>query len=124
MELTWNTDNNDVDLHAYYTPQGSSIPTQHCYYYDKAAITDAFLDVDDVNGYGPENFTIVTEHVGTYSMVLRYFNTHGVTSDVKCTVKIYENENLVNTQTHIFTESQANGNDPSNDWYFFDYVVQ
>jgi len=124
VELTWDTDDNDVDLHAYYIPQGDTTWTQHCWYSDKSGITDAFLDVDDVNGYGPENFTIVTEHPGTYRMALRYFSSHGVTSDVTCTVRIYKNENLVSTQTHVFIESQANGDDDTNDWYFYDYTVQ
>ncbi|NIA23632.1 MAG: hypothetical protein GWP03_05695 [Proteobacteria bacterium] len=124
VELTWNTDYNDVDLHAYYIPQGDTTWTQHCWYSDKSGITNAFLDVDDVDGFGPENFTIVTEHPGTYKMALRYFSAHSVTSDVTCTVKIYKNENLVSTQTHVFSESQANGDDASNDWYFYDYTVQ
>jgi hypothetical protein len=124
VELTWDTDFNDIDLHSWYYPTGDTVSTQHCWYSNKTGITNAFLDVDDVNGYGPENFTIENEVSGTYKMGLRYYSAHGVTGDVFCTVRIYKNENLIDTKTHTFTASQANGDNPSNDWAFYSHIVQ
>lgn len=66
--LSWG-DQPDVDLHAY-EPNGSHV------YYNSLIGQDGTLDVDDVNGFGPENYVVACENVntGTYQIGVNYFN--------------------------------------------------
>ncbi len=80
-ELRWNTAASDVDFHL--LPPGSTFPgsfwtTADCYYSNRSTSWGGFLDVDDVNGYGPEHITIPTVTTqGDYRLFLHYFATHG-----------------------------------------------
>jgi uncharacterized protein YfaP (DUF2135 family) len=85
-ELRWNTNNTDVDFHL--LPPGASFPgsfwksTDCCYLY-KATSWGGYLDVDDVNGYGPEHITVpAVRDTGTYRLFVHYFNdnTSGTTA--------------------------------------------
>ena len=38
---------------------------------------DAFLDTDDVDGFGPENVNIQEPINGTYRVIMHYWDTHG-----------------------------------------------
>jgi hypothetical protein len=69
--LTWG-DEPDVDLHAY-EPNG-----YHVYYSDKVGL-DGELDVDDVNGRGPENYVVACDaiSVGSYQIGVNYYNGSG-----------------------------------------------
>jgi hypothetical protein len=52
--LTWDTNNTDVDLHV------TDSNGNHAWYADLTGIPGAFLDHDDVDGFGPEVFTMET----------------------------------------------------------------
>jgi hypothetical protein len=59
-ELRWNTDQSDVDFHL--LPPNSTLndlwTLLDCYYANKSSSWGGSLDVDDVDGYGPEHITI------------------------------------------------------------------
>lgn len=75
--ISWDKNDTDVDLHFYWS--GGS----ECYYSNKTPIwggaaTSPRLDVDDTNGYGPENITIgALPGPGTYRVWVYYFSDHG-----------------------------------------------
>jgi uncharacterized protein YfaP (DUF2135 family) len=76
VRITWDKDDTDVDLH--FSWNGSD-----CYYSNKnptwgSSATSPRLDVDDTNGYGPENITIdALPGDGSYKMWVRYYSDHG-----------------------------------------------
>jgi hypothetical protein len=55
-------------------------------------IDDAFLDYDDIDGYGPENINVQEPIPGKYRVVMHYFRDNyesGGSTDTNVTVKIY-----------------------------------
>lgn len=76
VRITWDKDDTDVDLH--FSWNGSD-----CYYSNKnptwgSSATSPKLDVDDTNGYGPENITIdALPGSGSYKMWVYYYGDHG-----------------------------------------------
>jgi hypothetical protein len=100
-QLTWDTgpDNSDIDLHLV-RPAGSTNTSNDCYYANcqgggldwgaSGTAGDPYLDVDNTDGYGPENITLASgAESGTYRVIVRNFN--GVAS-THATVKIYFND--------------------------------
>jgi hypothetical protein len=78
VRISWDKDDTDIDLH--FSWSGGST----CYYSNKtplwgsSAATSPKLDVDDTNGFGPENITIdALPGSGTYRIYVRYFSDHG-----------------------------------------------
>jgi uncharacterized protein YfaP (DUF2135 family) len=75
--ISWDKNDTDVDLH--FSWSGGS----ECYYSNKtpiwgSAATSPRLDVDDTNGYGPENITIgALPGSGTYALRVHYYSDHG-----------------------------------------------
>ncbi|MFT4622784.1 MAG: putative RNA-binding protein with TRAM domain [Myxococcota bacterium] len=68
--LTWDSDDTDVDMHVY------SNASEVAYYSLSQAWGD--LDIDDVNGFGPETFTSTPETVGKqYEVKVHYYSDHG-----------------------------------------------
>ncbi|MCD6176951.1 MAG: PEGA domain-containing protein [Candidatus Cloacimonetes bacterium] len=59
--LWWNTPTSDIDLHA------SNPAGEHCYF-GNLVISDGSLDIDDVEGFGPETFAVQTANVGVYEI--------------------------------------------------------
>ncbi len=80
VTLSWNTDLSDMDLHVW-APSG-----QHSAYYNPV-IDAGDLDVDDVNGYGPENFTCRTLEAGRFRVGINNYALHGA-SATACTVRV------------------------------------
>ncbi len=79
--LRWNTKNSDVDFHL--LRPGANFPgdfwtSSDCYYGNRATSWGAFLDVDDVDGIGPEQITIPRVTVdGEYRLFVHYYASHG-----------------------------------------------
>lgn len=75
--ITWDKDGTDVDLN--FSWSGGAL----CYYGNKTptwgtAATSPRLDVDDTNGFGPENITIgALPGPGTYRLGVHYYSDHG-----------------------------------------------
>ncbi len=111
--LTWDTDLSDVDMHIY------DPCDRHTYYRAKTAIPNAELDVDDVDGYGPETFTMESGKSvsGTYTIKVRYYNSHGQTAPTGATVRVTLKGSTAQTfGPRTFTQNMANMDDSSNDW--------
>lgn len=76
IRITWDKDDTDVDLHF-------SWNDSDCYYSNKtptwgSSATSPRLDVDDTNGFGPENITIeALPGNGTYRIYVHYYSDHG-----------------------------------------------
>ena len=127
IQLTWDTDRTDVDLHVYYySSTAATSPTYHTWYQAMTptdygddglyGIPNAYLDFDDTDGYGPENFTLEQlPSTGVFKAFLRYYSGYANTT---ATVKVYQSDTLVYTSSHTFTTS-GNEDDPTNDWYFY-----
>ncbi|MDO9255335.1 MAG: hypothetical protein Q7U54_07485 [Bacteroidales bacterium] len=79
-ELRWNTDYSDVDFHL--LPPGSGLSElwtyKDCFYYNKGTTWGGYLDVDDVDGYGPEHITIPQSKLnGKYRLFVHYYDEQG-----------------------------------------------
>lgn len=82
-KLRWNTPESDVDLHL--IPPGATVDDLFtdldCYYGNQSTFWNAYLDVDDTDGWGPEHITIPsTPQPGLYTLVVHYFDDDGATS--------------------------------------------
>jgi len=96
--LTWDDDPDDLDshletpeiegnqYHIYYSEQGDSITPPY-----------AMLDLDDVNGYGPETITIYEIYPGTYHYYIYKYGGNQEITESNAQVKIYDNTGLVRT---------------------------
>jgi hypothetical protein len=82
IQLEWDSNNTDVDLH--FLREGDPIfdcPLD-CFYANPEPDwgvagdfdDDCFLDTDDVNGYGPENINVAHPQAGTYRIFLHYYD--------------------------------------------------
>ncbi len=85
VRLEWDTDLTDVDLHLL-GPNGQLWTCEgDCYFSNPQPnwgdpndfVDDPFLDVDDVDGFGPENINLETPAPGTYRVVVQYWDDHG-----------------------------------------------
>jgi len=68
--LTWDTYGTDVDLWVT-DPNG-----ERCYWAHRQTASGLSLDVDDVNGYGPENITTPSVIPGDYLVQVHYYSDH------------------------------------------------
>lgn len=96
VTLTWNSSGSDIDLHVT-DPDGNT-----CNYGNKQ--TGALqLDVDDTNGYGPENISLLGGDDGRYQInVVNYSGGEGT----EATVYIFVNETLQSVKKHTFHSSK------------------
>jgi uncharacterized protein YfaP (DUF2135 family) len=69
--LTWNDDQADLDLHII-TPDG-----QHAFWADPVLKTGGGLDVDSVDGAGPEMFSVPAPMHGVYHVFVNYWGNLG-----------------------------------------------
>lgn len=79
-KLRWNTGLTDVDFHL--LPPGATyddlFTDKDCYYSNQSTYWNGYLDVDDVDGWGPEHITIPTTPApGIYTLVVHYFARNG-----------------------------------------------
>ncbi len=85
IKLSWDTDLTDVDMHLI-APNGQMWTCEtDCYFSngspnwgDQARFEDdPFLDLDDVDGYGPENINLSEPMPGVYTILIHYYDAHG-----------------------------------------------
>lgn len=99
VELAWDTDLSDVDLHLVNDTDGGTFYSNpgDCYYADKnpnwgsysSPTDDPSLDIDDVDGFGPENINISTpQDAHVYHVLVHFYDTHGAPA-TKVTIKIF-----------------------------------
>jgi hypothetical protein len=98
--LTWNSAA-DVDLHVI-EPSGT-----HVYYVSRNGLT-ARLDVDDIDGFGPENIFVTTGTAvpGIYQVYIVHYTGNTPTT---ATVAITLNAGTPNAQTALFTRVTSLG---------------
>lgn len=95
--LSWHTDRTDVDLHL--VPQGMvnfAKKGSDCFYGSKKprwgdSVNNPELDIDDRNGFGPENIIVKTLRDGIYFVVIEYFAANGVgPTDCNLTLRLQD----------------------------------
>ena len=112
VQLTWDTDNSDIDLHLV-RPGGTYESSNDCYYANcqgtglewgaSGTAGNPVLDVDDVTGFGPENIFIESgAESGNYRIIV--YNFDG-TPSTRATVKIFLNEVEVQRFTSLTLDS-------------------
>ena len=103
VELSWNTQATDVDLHALGDPEARWFTPQDCYYANRTpdgAVSEEgrrrWLDTDDVDGEGPENIRVDTPDVDhDYQVGVHFFSSHQHHGPTHATVVIYCGEERV-----------------------------
>ncbi|MFH1071759.1 MAG: SUMF1/EgtB/PvdO family nonheme iron enzyme [Candidatus Glassbacteria bacterium] len=109
ITLTWNTPTSDIDLHVW-NPNG-----EHSYY-GHLRISEGFLDIDDVEGYGPETFTAQAGLSGTYIIKINSYSLDNDSyADVTVQVRIRGGE-VQTYGPYRFTTDDYNDSDPSAWW--------
>lgn len=86
--LTWDTNGTDVDFWIT-DPNG-----EKCYYANSTTESGLELDLDDTNGYGPENITTNTIIPGDYLVQVHYYSDHDYNNAIytNCVVVIRQGE--------------------------------
>lgn len=113
--LSWGSTPQDLDLH-------SAFPNSHVYWRNRVG-TDANLDIDHTDGYGPETITLERKHAGdTYVFAVHDYTdrAHPETtalSSSQAKVFVYVGQSLVrsyyvpaNQQGNLWTVFRINGN--------------
>ncbi|MBX7234579.1 MAG: hypothetical protein K1X65_09365 [Caldilineales bacterium] len=98
LTLTWGAAPADLDSHLWLP---SSNPS-HVYYSARGSQTAfpwANLDVDDANGYGPENIVIARPYNGVYKVGVYRFSPSGNIAGTGAVMRYYLGSYLVNTWT-------------------------
>jgi len=116
-ELRWNTNYSDVDLHL--LPPGADMydlwTTDDCFYDNMDTYWGGSLDIDDVEGYGPEHITIPTVSLeGTYRLFVHYYDEDGAGK-----TQAFFNVSTLNGPLHDFgpyTLIHDGGNDAGDIW--------
>lgn len=113
-QLSWDTGplSSDIDLHLV-RPTGSTNTENDCYYGDcvppdtldwgvAGPTGNPVLDVDNTDGYGPENITLSNPESGSYRVIVRNYN--GV-ANTHATVKLYFNDVEVYRNTSVVLDA-------------------
>lgn len=89
---------NDQDLHIWQFPPGGG-GGQHAFYAEPLGINDGELDIDNVFGFGPENFTMPNAPAGNYYIAVNFFA--GVVT-TECIVRVSLNENTPDERVYVY----------------------
>jgi uncharacterized protein YfaP (DUF2135 family) len=127
VEVTWNTASSDVDTHLLRRAGGTgwfNTPND-CYYANPTPMwdlpglpDDPRLDIDDVNGFGPENINLDVPAVGSVFRVgIHYYNAWGA-GPTAVTVRIYCGDIATTpVATYMRTLTNGSGVPDSNDFW-------
>lgn len=119
VEVEWDSNETDVDLHLLLLPGQGLFCDNDCYFSNPEPDwgiandwqDDAFLDRDDVDGYGPENINIAHGIDGkTYRVVLHYWRdnyNNSSTSASNVTVRLYIRGALIQTWGPVHLSSTS-----------------
>ena len=114
IRLTWDKDYADVDLYVT-EPSGET-----CWYSHKQSNgTHAKIDVDDVDGYGPEHYYLSTAEghtllLGVYEIDVHYYDRHEQTEPVLATVLVYKADEYYGEWSHIMAHDNYLEKGPQN----------
>jgi len=118
VQLEWDADNSDVDLHLI-RPGGTFFQGPgDCYFSNPSPDwgvagdfhDDPFLDVDNVRGFGPENINLETPSPGVYTLSIDYYQDSydedmgGGDVDTTATARIFVHGNLVHTGNQLLDD--------------------
>jgi hypothetical protein len=108
VELVWDTDGTDIDLHVL-EPDGEMV-----YFGQKESAKGGRLDVDDMNGFGPEHYTLGEMPVdrpipGRYVVWVNYYRGCGVTT---CTVRWRVDGGSLESREATLRENRPGALDP------------
>lgn len=93
VTLRWDKYNTDVDTHVYDSQGNQS------WYGNLCGIPNGCLDRDDIDGFGPEVFTLTNAPRGvSYSVKIHYYSDHG-NGPTTATVVVEKNGIIVTTRT-------------------------
>ena len=103
VTLTWDLGDSDVDLHLI------EPDTTHVYFGNPAGTT-AELDVDDVDGFGPENIFVAPGDAaaGTYRIYVHYWSDHG-NGPTTATIRVRVFDGTPQEQVGVFTRPLTTG---------------
>jgi hypothetical protein len=119
-QLTWDTGptGSDIDLHLVKPGGTTNDGLTDCYYANCTPFDNPLdwgatgsagnpsLDVDNVEGYGPENITLSGAEAGTYRVIVRNYdgvlNTHATVKIYFNDVEQYRNTSVVLDATHDY----------------------
>lgn len=85
VKLSWDTDSTDVDTHLIMPGSSYRDDVGDCYFANRTpdwgvigdSSDDPELDVDDVDGFGPENIYVDPTDGGAYQVTIHYWSDHG-----------------------------------------------
>ncbi|MDF2152097.1 PEGA domain-containing protein [Vibrio sp. CAU 1672] len=97
--LTWSSNDTDVDMHVY------DHLGNHTWYGELDGIPNGILDHDDVDGYGPETFSMLQPIPGSYQFKLHYYSDHG-NGPTTAEIKIWLGTELVHTASKTLTDGE------------------
>jgi hypothetical protein len=115
VELSWNTDRTDVDLHMLSGRDARWFSPSDCYYGarqpDQSLTNHAqrrWLDTDDVNGFGPENIRVdAPDPAHTYRIGVHFYSAHEQRERTTPTVLVYCGETLRGRYTRPMSGSRG-----------------
>ena len=111
VQLTWDHSEADVDLHLIRN-NGQPYTDDDCYYANCKGASgldwgggdvNPHLDVDDINGFGPENINIARPNAGVYRVAVHYYSAHSTLIEAGINVKIFVQGGLRAEYTRMFT---------------------
>ncbi|MCK4357466.1 MAG: PEGA domain-containing protein [Candidatus Cloacimonetes bacterium] len=114
IELTWNTDSTDVDLHIWDPDEN------HCYFGDKFAIPNGYLEQDITDGYGPEIFYQSQISSGIYVVKAHFYEGYSYINPTLAEVEIIFNEETTYFGPYEFT---ADGEDEGAWWDVTSFTI-
>ena len=119
VELSWDTEGTDVDLHLSDQASPRWFTTTDCYFGNRTPEGSAeatpqarWLDVDDTDGRGPENIRVDVPRTDTeYTVAVHYYSSHGQHGPSRARVNVYCGEQRVAEFTRDLHGDRAQSND-------------
>ena len=108
--LTWGARPQDLDSHLDYSLSNGK--SGHIFYREKESVLNnvciAKLDVDDVDGYGPETTTIYHDETGDYTFYVDDYVKRNGLGDGNAMVRVYLGNQTVPSYTFTVPEGKGN----------------
>ncbi|GIS04178.1 MAG: hypothetical protein CM15mP106_6250 [Candidatus Neomarinimicrobiota bacterium] len=106
--LTWGSNPSDMDSHLI-TPEIDSF-NFHISYSNRGSSESApfvVLDLDDVDGFGPETITIKKLEAGIYTYYVHQYSNDGILKESKARVQIFDSPNCNGEAIDIIEEGEG-----------------
>lgn len=121
INLSWNTNESDLDMHVF-DPDGA-----HAWFGELSGIPNGMIDRDDVDGFGPEIFTLSNPPNGTYRVNVDSYEL-GDAGSTRGTLEVRLGNSVIFNETYTFSSSDQNsgegeGSSSSSFWQAFEFDV-